>query len=62
MFEYVLRRPDRPDEVLISEHDSVPVGETIEIRGRTWVVVAIEESETPNVVERKILEPAEPQK
>jgi hypothetical protein len=57
MFEYVLQRPDGPDEVLISEHDSVPVGETVEIRNRVWVVVAIEASETPGVRERKILEP-----
>jgi hypothetical protein len=57
MFEYVLRRPDGPDEVLISEHDSVPVGGTIVIRERTWIVVAIEPSETPGVEERRILEP-----
>jgi hypothetical protein len=59
MYEYVLRFPDRGDERLISDHDSVQVGELIEIRGRQWVVAAIEPSDDPNVEERKILVPAE---
>jgi hypothetical protein len=62
MYEYVLRFPDRGDERLISDRDSVPVGGRIEIRGRRWIVVSIEPAEDPQVEERKILVPAEAQK
>ena len=59
MYEYVLRFPDRGDERLISDHDSVPVGGRVVIRGREWVIASIEPSEDPNVEERKILLPAD---
>jgi hypothetical protein len=59
MYEYVLRFPDRGDERLISDHDNVPVGGRIEIRGRPWIVASIEPSDDPQVKERKILVPAE---
>jgi len=59
MYEYVVRFPDRGDDRLISDHDTVPVGGRIEIRGREWVVVSIEPSEDPEVEERKILAPAD---
>jgi hypothetical protein len=61
-YEYVLRVPGRPDEHLISDLDSVHEGDAIEIRNRRWCVVRVEPSDDPSVTERKLLEPAEPQK
>jgi len=59
LYEYVLRQPGRTDEHLITEVDSHRVGDTVEIRNRRWVVVAVEQSSDPNVAERKLLEPLE---
>jgi hypothetical protein len=57
MYEYVLRHPGRPDEQLITDVDSVGVGDEIEIRNRTWIVVAVEPASEARFAERKILEP-----
>ena len=57
LYEFVLRYPGRPDELLISDYDGQKVGDELEFHGRRWIVTAIASSVDPNVTERIVLGP-----
>ena len=38
-FEFVLRRPHRPDKICYRNHDNAEVGDVVVLDGRPWVVV-----------------------
>jgi len=46
LYEFVLRAPGRPDEVRISDQNSLCEGDTITILGRRWIVAAKEPAAT----------------
>ena len=38
-FEFILRRPDRPDKVRYRNHEDPEVGDVVLLDGRPWIVV-----------------------
>ena len=60
LYEFVLRRAGRDDELRITDHDGVDVGDVVVIGDREWVVEQLEPPTLPGSSERIVCIPAEP--
>ena len=52
MYEFVLRRVGRDDELRITDHDGVAVGDVVVIGDREWIVDELEPPTLPGASER----------